>query len=542
MPTLESSKDRDSRGFIRLVDRGFIFKNFMEANQIFSLDTLIAILPECVLIFCLLLILMVDVINKQSPWLENIALLGLLTSTLILIVFLKRNDIAFTTFLGSFQVDGFTLAFRCLLTFSSALCIPLSEEYIKRSGMTNAEFLILLLTATIGGMFLCGANDLVTIFVSLETLSLSSYLLAGQTKKDIRSNEASLKYLLIGGASSSILVYGFSWLYGLSGGELQLSKIVNGIANHEKYFVPTNSLGALGNIEFVGLWVAFVCILVGIGFKISAVPFHQWTPDVYEGSPTPVVAFLSVGSKAAGLAFATRLLGIVFPAIEDQWHLVVEILAVMSMVFGNLIAATQTSMKRMLAYSSISQAGYLLIPLLVGNSDGYASMITYLIIYTFMNLGAFACTLIFGLRTGTDQIRDYTGLYWKDPWLAFSLSICLLSLAGMPPLAGFFGKLYLFWCGWKSDQYLLVYTGLITSVISLYYYLRVVKAMMTKEIKEMSIYVREYVTPPVSLFSSSSIEVGLTLCVIASSILGLFVSPIIDTTRQSILVNTFFVF
>nr|UPO65447.1 NADH dehydrogenase subunit 2 [Cosmarium impressulum] len=500
----------------------------METNQIFSLDNLIAILPECVLIICLLTILMIDVINKKSTWLANIALLGLLTSTGILLFQLKNNEFAFTTFLGSFQVDGFTLAFRCLLTLSSALCIPLSTEYIRRSGMTSAEFLILLITATVGGMFLCGANDLVTIFVSLECLSLSSYLLAGQAKKDIRSNEASLKYLLMGGASSSILVYGFSWLYGLSGGEVQLSRIVNGITSQEKYFLP-------------GLWVAFVCIIVGIGFKISAVPFHQWTPDVYEGSPTPVVAFLSVGSKAAGLALATRILSIVFPVIQDQWHIVVEILAFLSMVFGNLIAATQTSMKRMLAYSSISQAGYLLIAILVGNSDGYASMITYLIIYTFMNLGAFACTVIFGLRTGTDQIRDYTGLYLKDPWLAFALTICLLSLAGMPPLAGFFGKLYLFWCGWKSDLYLLVYTGLITSVISLYYYLRVVKAMMTKEIKEMSSYVREYVTPSMSIFSSSSIEVGVTLCVIASSILGFFMNPIIDVTKQSILINNFFV-
>ena len=212
------------------------------------------------------------------------------------------------------------------------------------------------------------------------------------------------------------------------------------------------------------------------------------------------------------------------------------------MIFGNLIAATQTSMKRMLAYSSISQAGYLLIPILVGNSDGYASMITYLVIYTFMNLGAFACTVIFGLRTGTDQIRDFTGLYLKDPWLAFALSICLLSLAGMPPLAGFFGKLYLFWCGWQSELYLLVYTGLITSVISLYYYLRVVKAMMTKEVKEMSTYVREYVTPSMSIFSSSSIEFGLTLCVIASSILGFLMNPIIDVTKQSILLNNLLVF
>jgi NAD(P)H-quinone oxidoreductase subunit 2 len=254
----------------------------------------------------------------------------------------------------------------------------------------------------------------------------------------------------------------------------------------------------------------------------------------YFNSPTPVVAFLSVGSKAAGLALATRLLSIVFPSIENQWHDILQVLALLSMFFGNLIAATQTSMKRMLAYSSISQAGYLLIPIISGTSDGYASMIIYLITYIFMNLGAFACVIIFGLRTGTDQIRDYTGLYLKDPWLAFCLTISLLSLAGMPPLAGFFGKLYLFWSGWQSGLYLLVYVGLITSVVSLYYYLRVVKAMMTKEAKEMSSYVREYVAPSTNLLSRSSIEMGVTLCVLASSILGFVINPIIGIAQQTI--------
>jgi NAD(P)H-quinone oxidoreductase subunit 2 len=259
----------------------------------------------------------------------------------------------------------------------------------------------------------------------------------------------------------------------------------------------------------------------------------------YFNSPTPVVAFLSVGSKAAGLALATRLLSIVFPAIEHQWHEILEILGLLSMVFGNLIAATQTSMKRMLAYSSISQAGYLIIPIVAGTSDGYASMIIYLITYIFMNLGAFACVIIFGLRTGTDQIRDYTGLYLKDPWLAFCLTISLLSLAGMPPLAGFFGKLYLFWSGWQSGLYLLVYVGLITSVVSLYYYLRVVKAMMTKESKEMSTYVREYVVPNTSFISRSSIEMGVTLCVLASTILGFIINPIIGIAQQTVAISSF---
>jgi NAD(P)H-quinone oxidoreductase subunit 2 len=276
--------------------------------------------------------------------------------------------------------------------------------------------------------------------------------------------------------------------------------------------------------------------------KISCTVLNKRIESIslfYFNSPTPVVAFLSVGSKAAGLALATRLLSIVFPAIQDQWHIILEIIAILSMVFGNLIAATQTSMKRMLAYSSISQAGYLIIGIVAGTSDAYASMIIYLITYTFMNLGAFACVIIFGLRTGTDQIRDYTGLYLKDPWLAFCLTICLLSLAGMPPLAGFFGKLYLFWCGWNSGLYLLVYAGLITSVISLYYYLRVVKAMMTKEAKEMSSYVRDYIVPSTSLMSRSSIEMGVALCVVASTILGFVINPIIEVTQQAVAVSSF---
>ena len=259
----------------------------------------------------------------------------------------------------------------------------------------------------------------------------------------------------------------------------------------------------------------------------------------YFNSPTPVVAFFSVGSKAAGLALATRLLTTIFPTIEPEWHQILEIFGLLSMIFGNLIAATQTSMKRMLAYSSISQAGYLIIAIIAGTSDAYASMIIYLITYIFMNLGAFACVIIFGLRTGTDQIRDYTGLYLKDPWLAFCLTICLLSLAGMPPLAGFFGKLYLFWSGWKSGLYILVSVGLLTSVVSLYYYLRVVKAMMTKEAKEMSSYVRDYIVPSTPFMSRNSIEMSVTLCVLASTILGFVINPIIGIAQQTVSISSF---
>ncbi|MFM7580170.1 MAG: photosynthetic/respiratory NAD(P)H-quinone oxidoreductase subunit B, partial [Microcystaceae cyanobacterium] len=211
---------------------------------------------------------------------------------------------------------------------------------------------------------------------------------------------------------------------------------------------------------------------------------HQWTPDVYEGSPTPVVAFLSVGSKAAGFAIAIRLLVTAFGVITDEWKVIFTALAVLSMILGNVVALAQTSMKRMLAYSSIGQAGFVMIGLTAGTDDGYASMVFYLLIYLFMNLGAFTCIILFSLRTGTDQISDYAGLYNKDPLLTLGLSICLLSLGGIPPLAGFFGKIYLFWAGWQAGLYGLVLLGLLTSVVSIYYYIRVVKMMVVKEPQE----------------------------------------------------------
>lgn len=491
----------------------------MQFDQLISLQNTLTLLPEMIVFVCLLAILVLDLTSTDSAWLFWISVAGLLGATFELIT--QWNNVPTTSFLGSFQVDTISTAFRCIVTISSTLCILLSTEYIERSGMKLAEFLTLLLAATLGAMLLCGANDLITVFVALECLSLSCYLLVGYTKRDVRSNEAAMKYLLVGGASSSILAYGFSWLYALSGGQIQLTQLPNGIANHLSQPLP--------------IWMSLACVLVGVGFKVSAVPFHQWAPDVYEGSPTPVVAFLSVASKAAVLALATRVLGVVFPAIEKEWHLVVQVLSILSMVFGNLVAITQTSVKRMLAYSSISQAGYLMIGILCGHSYGYSSMITYSIAYTFMNLGAFACVIVFGLRTGTDQVRDYIGLYLKDPWLALSMSLCLLSLGGIPPLAGFFAKLYLFWCGWNSGFYLVVSIAIITSVISMYYYLRVVKAMFTKEMKEISPYVHHYLISKLSLIPNSAITVGITLCVLASTTIGLLIDPIISISNHAIL-------
>nr|YP_009127336.1 NADH-plastoquinone oxidoreductase subunit 2 [Ceratonia siliqua]AHY32952.1 NADH-plastoquinone oxidoreductase subunit 2 [Ceratonia siliqua] len=490
---------------------------FMKAFHLLLFDGSF-IFPECILIFGLILLLMIDSTSDQKdiPWLYFISSTSLVMSITALLF--RWREEPMISFSGNFQTNNFNEIFQFLILLCSTLCIPLSVEYIECTEMAITEFLLFVLTATLGGMFLCGANDLITIFVAPECFSLCSYLLSGYTKKDVRSNEATTKYLLMGGASSSILVHGFSWLYGSSGGEIELQEIVNGLINTQMYNSP-------------GISIALIFITVGIGFKLSPAPSHQWTPDVY--SPTPVVAFLSVTSKVAASASATRIFDIPFYFSSNEWHLLLEILAILSMILGNLIAITQTSMKRMLAYSSIGQIGYVIIGIIVGDSNGgYASMITYMLFYISMNLGTFACIVSFGLRTGTDNIRDYAGLYTKDPFLALSLALCLLSLGGLPPLAGFFGKLHLFWCGWQAGLYFLVSIGLLTSVVSIYYYLKIIKLLMTGRNQEITPHVRNYRGSP--LRSNNSIELSMIVCVIASTIPGISMNPIIEIAQDTL--------
>ncbi|XBJ19853.1 hypothetical protein VPH35_010775 [Triticum aestivum] len=478
------------------------------------------IFPECILIFGLILLLLIDSTSDQKdrPWFYFISATSLVISITALLFRWREEPII--SFSGNFQTNNFNEIFPFLILLCSTLCIPLSVEYIECTEMAITEFLLFVLTATLGGMFLCGANDLITIFVAPECFSLCSYLLSGYTKRDLWSNEATMKYLLMGGASSSILVHGFSWLYGSSGGEIELQEIVNGLINTQMYNSP-------------GISIALISITVGLGFKLSPAPFHQCTLDVYEGVDYEFIAFLSVTSKVAASASATRILDIPFYFSSSEWHLLLEILAILSMILGNLLAITQTSMKRMLAYSSIGQIGYVIIGIIVGDSnDGYAGMITYMLFYISMNLGTFACIVLFGLRTGTDNIRDYAGLYTKDPFLALSLALCLLSLGGLPPLAGFFGKLYLFWCGWQAGLYFLVSIGLLTSVLSIYYYLKIIKLLMTGRKQEITPYVLNYRRSP--LRSNNSIELSMTVCVIASTIPGISMNPILAIAHDTL--------
>jgi len=479
------------------------------------------ILPEGIVIITLLLVLVIDLIvgKSSAKTIPYVAIGGLLAA--IVALYYQWNVADPIGFLGSFNGDTLSVAFRGIIALSTAVTILMSIRYVQQSGTSLAEFIGILLTATLGGMFLSGANELVMIFISLETLSIASYMLTGYMKRDPRSNEAALKYLLIGASSSGVFLYGVSLLYGLSGGETNLSAIAQGVAELE----AGQSLGIL---------IALVFAIAGIAFKISAVPFHQWTPDVYEGSPTPVVAFLSVGSKAAGFALAIRLLITAFPLVIEEWHFVFTALAVLSLVLGNVVALTQSSMKRLLAYSSIAQAGFVMIGLIAGTEAGYSSMLFYLLVYLFMNLGGFTCVILFTLRTGTDQISEYAGLYQKDPLLTLGLSICLLSLGGIPPLAGFFGKIYLFWAGWQAGLYGLVLLGLITSVVSIYYYIRVVKMMVVKEPQEMSDSIKNYPEMGWKLPGMRPLQVGLVLSVVATSLAGVLSNPLFTLANDSV--------
>jgi NAD(P)H-quinone oxidoreductase subunit 2 len=478
--------------------------------------------PEAVLLVTILVILVGDLIQgrSSSAWTPYAAIAGGLGAVVALVLqWSMANPVGF---IGAFNADDLSIVFRGIIALSAVVTVPMAIRYVEQSGTSLAEFLVILLTATLGGMFLSGASELVMIFVALETLSISSYLLTGYMKRDPRSNEAALKYLLIGAASSAIFLYGSSLLYGLSGGETRLSAIAANIVSD-------------GTEAPIGLVVALVFVIAGIAFKIAAVPFHQWTPDVYEGSPTPVVAFLSVGSKTAGFALAIRLLVTAFPLVSEQWHFVFTALAILSMVLGNVVALAQTSMKRLLAYSSIGQAGFLMIGLVVDSDAGYASMLYYLFIYLFMNLGGFTCVILFSLRTGTDQISEYAGLYQKDPLLTLGLSICLLSLGGIPPMAGFFGKIYIFWAGWQAGAYGLVLVGLVTSVISIYYYIRVIKMMVVKEPQEMSDVVKNYPAIRWDLPGLRPMQVSLILAIVATSLAGILSNPLFTIANNAVI-------
>ncbi len=355
--------------------------------------------------------------------------------------------------------DSFALFFEVLFASLGILTVALSHSYLKRRGLLESEFHILTMAAVIGMMVLASATSLVTVFLGLELLSISLYIMCGFARTDLRSQEAAAKYLLVGGFASAFVLYGMALVYGGAG-----TTVIPEIAQRLGESSSANPLILLG----------IVLMGVGFAFKVSAAPFHMWTPDVYQGAPIPVTAFMSVGTKAAAFAMIVRVFAGGLPHLAPEWQVVLAIVAFASMVFGNLMAIVQTSLKRLLAYSGIAQAGYILIGVIAGGPNGLAAVLYYLFVYMFMNFGAFAViTLLAGPDGDRDSFADLEGLGRRNPVLAVAMTIFMLSLAGFPPSVGFFGKLFLFTAGVGAGYTWLVVVAVLMSVVSVFYYIRV---------------------------------------------------------------------
>ncbi|MBI6545180.1 MAG: NADH-quinone oxidoreductase subunit N [Cyanobacteria bacterium NC_groundwater_1444_Ag_S-0.65um_54_12] len=434
----------------------------------------LVIAPELLVTLLALGVLCWDWITGNKRILGQFALFGSIVVCGLLIGQLLANQGMGVTLSGMFVGDRLALLLRLGIAGSAALVIALSLDYVEKKPY-GGEFYALLLMAVLGAMLAAAAGDLVQIFLAIELLSISSYVLAGWSRDEQRSSEAALKYLLFGGTSSAIFLLGAALLYGLTG-TTNLSEI-------------SRQLASLDSSAGSAALLAGLLALCGLGYKIAAVPFHSWVPDVYEGAPVPVAAFLSVGSKIAGFAVLIRLLVNALPQLAGNWLLLLAIASVASMTLGNLVALTQTNVKRLLGYSSIAQAGYLLLGLVAAAHHatlgvGLAAVVFYLLGYVFMNLGAFAVVTLYAHSAGTEEIADYAGLARRNPFMAFFMLICMISLAGLPPLVGFWGKFYLFsaiiqYATITSQPiYLwLAVIGLINAVISLYYYMKIPKAM-----------------------------------------------------------------
>lgn len=429
-----------------------------------SLSDFYYFLPEIVLTAGALAVLVADVLLPRGSRMLVRLVLAVLAVTLVttLRVGAPGAEIAG----GLMVVDRFALFFKVIFLVSAAFTVLMSIRYLEIEGASPGEYYFLILCATLGMMVMSGGIDLIASFIGLETMAVSFYILAGFIKPNQRSNEAAVKYFLLGAFSLGILLYGMSLLYGLSG---------------------TTNLRVMAS-AFVGqeqdplLVLAVILVVAGMGFKIAAVPFHAWAPDVYEGAPTPVTAFLSVGSKAASFAMLLRLCLEGLPAMSADWRLLFEVLAIVTMTVGNLAALTQTNLKRMLAYSSIAHAGYLLIGLVAGTSRGISAMLIYLLVYTFMQMGAFAIIVMMRRRDVIgDDLKDLSGLAFRQPFAAFAMLLFMLSLGGIPPTAGFMGKLWLFGAAIESGYVWLAVIGVLNSAVSLYYYVRVVVFMYLKK-------------------------------------------------------------
>ncbi|BCP53705.1 NADH-quinone oxidoreductase subunit N [Kaistia sp. 32K] len=429
-----------------------------------TLPSLTPFLPELVLAIGALVLLMIGAFGgeRATPLVTTLAVLLVAVAGLVLLF--KAEDGA--TFGGAFVLDPFARFMKVLALIGSGFAIVMSVNYSKREKIARFEYPVLILLATVGMMLMISANDLIAIYLGLELQSLALYVVAASNRDSVKSTEAGLKYFVLGALSSGMLLYGMSLIYGFTG-HTQFQGIATTLSN--------------GPIA-IGVVFGLVFVIAGIAFKVSAVPFHMWTPDVYEGAPTPVTAFFAAAPKAAAMALFVRvLIGSLGPAASD-WQQVITFIAIASMILGAFAAIGQRNIKRLMAYSSIGHMGFALVGLAAGNQAGVQGIILYMAIYVAMTLGAFA-VILFMRRKGqmVEEINDLAGLSRSHPVIAFIFAMILFSLAGIPPLAGFFAKWYVFLAAIEAHLYVLAVIGVLSSVVGAYYYLRIVKIMYFDE-------------------------------------------------------------
>ncbi len=486
----------------------------------------ITVLPEMELLLFALGILIFDFLleKKEKHWNAWLALAGVAASGLGLFMQGKRFNLVHASgadvpwvfgFQNTIVIDGFSLVFGAIFLAATGLVILLSVKYLDIEREQEGEYYALVLLACIGMMFMASGSDLIVMFLGLETMALSFYVLAGYLRREKRSNEAAVKYLLLGGFSTGILAYGFSLLYGLTGSTniWEIGKTL---------VVRTQVMSSRGMADWLVV-LAFVTVAAGLFFKVAAVPFHQWAPDVYEGAPTPIAAYVSVASKTASFALLVRLFVWVFGGSQPMWQYLVGGVAIASLTWGNLAALTQNNIKRLLAYSSISHVGYILLGLVAANEIGLLGIVYYLIAYAFMTIGAFAVVIVLRQRGWIgDELQDLDGLHQRNPAAAVLLLIFMLSLAGIPPTAGFMGKYFIFLSLIESHHPVLAIFAALYIVPALYYYFRVVvHAWMKKPGEE----------PAPQMSSAQAIALGVAVFVTLAA--GLYPEPFTRLARYA---------
>ncbi|GAB4534622.1 MAG: NADH-quinone oxidoreductase subunit N [Thermodesulfovibrionia bacterium] len=476
----------------------------------FDIQNIRLIAPEIIFILFALIILLLDLVIKQKEGIAIAGLGGIIISGYINFRLINLGWLG-SSFQGMFVFDGYSNIFKLIFYINLVLTILLSIRYMKIEGASLGEYYSLLFFATSGMMLMAGAVDLIVIYLGLELMALSTYILAGIVRRQVRSQESALKYFFLGAFSSAFLLYGIALIYGLTG-TTNLKEIASSLHNLN---LLQNPITLLGIIFFI----------VALGFKVALVPFHMWAPDVYEGAPTSVTSFMSVGPKAAGFAVIGRLFLDAFGELHIEWSSILIPLSILTMAVGSIIALSQRNIKRMLAYSSIAHAGYAMLGIITGTNEGLVSTLNYLMIYAFMNIGAFSIVILLrGESILGESLDDYAGLSKEHPIISALMLIFMFSLTGIPPTAGFIAKFYVFMEAIYAGYTPLVIIAVIFSVISAFFYLRVVMYMYMKEPGER-------VEPSMS----RGVAIALIITSAAVLTLGIFPSFLLNYIRSTIM-------